>query len=191
MSGVKNKSTWSETIFDLIKGTTTFGEVWQSVLDDALKNFLHGFVYGLLKGWQETLGEMVAEFVRAQYFMAAIRAMLNLGGTVASPNTSATSSLTTAKSTQSFQQANPGMFVGAEGGIVTRPTVGLIEEAGPEAVVPLDEYNRGGGSLTIINVVDPNFVNAQIAQEPDTVINVINSDLIRGGSTRKTIKRLR
>ena len=34
----------------------------------------------------------------------------------------------------------------AEGGIVTRPTLAVIGEAGPEAVVPLDRYNRGGGS---------------------------------------------
>ena len=46
----------------------------------------------------------------------------------------------------------------ADGGIVTRPTVALIGEAGPEAVVPL---SRGGamGNVTInVNGGDPNAV---------------------------------
>jgi hypothetical protein len=34
----------------------------------------------------------------------------------------------------------------AEGGIVNSPTLALIGEAGPEAVVPLDRMNTGGGS---------------------------------------------
>ena len=39
----------------------------------------------------------------------------------------------------------------AEGGIVTRPTVAMIGEAGPEAVVPLNRANGGYGE-TIINI---------------------------------------
>uniref|UniRef100_A0A6H1ZQ73 Putative tail tape measure protein n=1 Tax=viral metagenome TaxID=1070528 RepID=A0A6H1ZQ73_9ZZZZ len=41
----------------------------------------------------------------------------------------------------------PGMFGFASGGIVTRPTVGLLGEAGPEAVVPL---SKGMGNVTVI-----------------------------------------
>jgi hypothetical protein len=42
----------------------------------------------------------------------------------------------------------------AQGGIVTGPTLAMIGEAGPEAVVPLDRYNNGmgGGSNVTINV---------------------------------------
>ncbi len=55
----------------------------------------------------------------------------------------------------------------AEGGIVTGPTLAMIGEAGPEAVIPLD---RGGlmGSGTTINVTvtsaDPNAVVAALQQ---------------------------
>ena len=35
----------------------------------------------------------------------------------------------------------------AEGGIVNRPTLALIGEAGPEAVVPLSKYNGGGNMV--------------------------------------------
>jgi TP901 family phage tail tape measure protein len=49
----------------------------------------------------------------------------------------------------------------ATGGIVTRPTHALIGEAGPEAVIPLDEFdmNRGGINIgTVYGTVDRAFV---------------------------------
>jgi hypothetical protein len=49
----------------------------------------------------------------------------------------------------------------ADGGIVTRPTLALIGEAGPEAVVPLSGRNAGnmGGNITInVNGGDPNAI---------------------------------
>ncbi len=41
----------------------------------------------------------------------------------------------------------------AKGGIVTRPTLAMVGEAGPEAVIPLNKRNTagfGGGGVTII-----------------------------------------
>lgn len=55
----------------------------------------------------------------------------------------------------------PNIPMLAQGGIVTSPTLALIGEKGPEAVVPLDRYNRGnsGGNVTIhVNGGDPNAV---------------------------------
>ena len=48
----------------------------------------------------------------------------------------------------------------ADGGIVSRPTLALIGESGPEAVVPLSKGGAGmGGSVTInVNGGDPNAV---------------------------------
>jgi hypothetical protein len=50
----------------------------------------------------------------------------------------------------------------AQGGIVTGPTLAMIGEAGPEAVVPLDRYRDGmggGNNITInVNGGDPNAV---------------------------------
>ena len=49
----------------------------------------------------------------------------------------------------------------ANGGIVTGPTLALIGEAGPEAVVPLDRMGSmgGGNNITInVNGGDPNAV---------------------------------
>ena len=42
----------------------------------------------------------------------------------------------------------------ADGGIVTKPTLGLVGEAGPEAIIPLNKLKnntRGGGITIIIN----------------------------------------
>jgi phage-related protein len=48
-----------------------------------------------------------------------------------------------------FKGLVPGL---ATGGIVTSPTLALIGEAGPEAVVPLDRLHGGGGSTFNITV---------------------------------------
>lgn len=52
----------------------------------------------------------------------------------------------------------------AEGGVVTQPTLGLVGEAGPEAIIPLDRMAemRGGGQPATVNITvtsaDPNAV---------------------------------
>jgi hypothetical protein len=53
----------------------------------------------------------------------------------------------------------PNIPMLAEGGIVNSPTLAMIGEKGPEAVVPLDRYRGGGGNITIhVNGGDPNAV---------------------------------
>jgi len=47
----------------------------------------------------------------------------------------------------------------ANGGLVMQPTLALVGEAGPEAVVPLDRMGQMGGNVTInVNGGDPNSV---------------------------------
>lgn len=54
----------------------------------------------------------------------------------------------------------------ASGGIVSSPTLALIGEKGPEAVVPLDRYRGDGGGTTIIvnGALDPVAVARQIEE---------------------------
>lgn len=42
----------------------------------------------------------------------------------------------------------------ASGGIVRRPTLALVGESGPEAVIPLSQFESGGGSTTVVIEVD-------------------------------------
>jgi hypothetical protein len=58
----------------------------------------------------------------------------------------------------------------AEGGIVTAPTLALIGEAGPEAVVPLDRMNTGGG--VTINVTGGLATSAEIGE---SVVNALRA----------------
>jgi hypothetical protein len=58
----------------------------------------------------------------------------------------------------------PNIPMLAQGGIVTSPTLAMIGEAGPEAVVPLSragEFGMGGG----VNIT----VNAGLVSSPDQV----------------------
>jgi hypothetical protein len=55
----------------------------------------------------------------------------------------------------------------AKGGIVTSPTLAMVGEAGPEAVIPLNRAKAGfgGGDITIqvSGALDPTAVGRQIA----------------------------
>jgi small-conductance mechanosensitive channel len=58
----------------------------------------------------------------------------------------------------------------AEGGIVNSPTLALIGEAGPEAVVPLDRMQNGGGIT--INVTGGLATSAEIGE---SVVNALRA----------------
>ena len=58
----------------------------------------------------------------------------------------------------------------AEGGIVTAPTLALIGESGPEAVVPLDRMGTGGG--VTINVTGGLSTSAEIGE---SVVNALRA----------------
>ena len=66
-----------------------------------------------------------------------------------------------------------------QGGIVTRPTMALIGEAGPEAVIPL---GRGGGmgSLSVtVNIGEGAVVGVDDLQ--DTIAQTVRDVAERGG----------
>jgi hypothetical protein len=66
----------------------------------------------------------------------------------------------------------------AQGGIVTGPTLALIGEAGPEAVIPLDRMGgMGGGNVTI---------NVQGA-DPNAVVDALRTYMFRNGSVPITV----
>ncbi len=53
---------------------------------------------------------------------------------------------------QAAQRAALGIFKFANGGIVNRPTLGLVGERGPEAVIPLDRMGGMGGKRVVQNI---------------------------------------
>ncbi len=59
----------------------------------------------------------------------------------------------------------------AEGGIVNRATLGIVGEAGPEAIIPLSKMNMGGGNVNI-NVTGGLATSAEIGQ---SVVNALRA----------------
>ena len=56
-----------------------------------------------------------------------------------------------------------GMF--AQGGIVTAPQIGLVGEAGPEAIIPLDRLGQFGGGGQVINLhVDGELITQEVVK---------------------------
>ncbi len=60
----------------------------------------------------------------------------------------------------------------ADGGIVTGPTLAMIGEAGPEAVIPLSQMGNMGGSGVTINVTGGLSTSAEIGQ---SVVNALRA----------------
>jgi hypothetical protein len=70
----------------------------------------------------------------------------------------------------------------ATGGIVNSPTIAMIGEAGPEAVVPLNRMGSMGGST--VNVV----INGSVTTEGD-LVNAIRNALLQGQNNGQTITK--
>ena len=70
----------------------------------------------------------------------------------------------------------------ATGGIVNSPTIAMIGEAGPEAVVPLNRMGSMGGST--VNVV----INGSVTTEGD-LVNAIRNALLQGQNNGQAITK--
>jgi uncharacterized phage infection (PIP) family protein YhgE len=72
-----------------------------------------------------------------------------------------------------------GFYPFADGGIVTRPTLGLVGEAGSEAIIPLDKLGSMGGNINIT-------INAGMGTDPaklgDQIVDVLTRYQRRNGS---------
>lgn len=90
-----------------------------------------------------------------------------------------------------FNPPGPGSFPGvsvgtpnipylADGGIVTRPTMAVVGEAGPEAVIPLPSGVRALGGGQTINF----YVTINDATDPDAVVAAIRRYVKRNGRLR-------
>jgi hypothetical protein len=96
--------------------------------------------------------------------------------------------------TPSNQNPNVGGQL-QEGGIVTRPTLALIGEAGPEAVIPLGKGGFGAGItihgplLVVEGALDRKTADYAIGRMKDMLQNVvIEASSSSGGSTHKRIR---
>jgi phage-related minor tail protein len=70
----------------------------------------------------------------------------------------------------------------ATGGIVNSPTIAMIGEAGPEAVVPLSRMGSMGGAT--VNVT----INGSVTSEGD-LVNAIRNALLQGQNNGQAITK--
>jgi len=71
----------------------------------------------------------------------------------------------------SFDIGNINIPGFAEGGVVTRPTLAMVGEKGPEAIIPLSQMGGMGGGVTV-NVTGGLSTSAEIGQ---AVVNAIRA----------------
>jgi len=71
-------------------------------------------------------------------------------------------------------------YMGAKGGIFTRPTRAIIGEAGPEAVIPLGSNKNDIGSTTNvfynINALDPQSWSEFVRRNPGPIFREVYKD---------------
>ena len=99
--------------------------------------------------------------------------MLAAAGTSVSMATAAMIASSTAATTS----LTAGMAVPATaaGGVVMGPQVRLVGEAGPEAIIPLDQYGRGRGSAgptTIIVEMDGKAILKHVANNLPSMLRL-------------------
>ena len=70
----------------------------------------------------------------------------------------------------------PNIPLLAEGGIVTAPTLAVIGEAGPEAVIPLDRAGGMGGAPMTVNIYMP------VGSDGDAVVRALQEYEARNGA---------
>jgi hypothetical protein len=107
------------------------------------------------------VGGVAARILGALIGGAPAQFAANIPGLFGGSSSKSKSPTASAGSFRMFDQLNiPTM---ANGGIVNSPTLALIGEAGPEAVVPLDRAGSMGGTVNInVNGGDPNAVVAAL-----------------------------
>lgn len=114
-------------------------DIWNGIKDtisgavDGIKGFLSGMWDGMVSGAKSAVNGAISIINGAIGGLNSLIGGINKVPGVNIPNI-------------------PSIPMLAEGGIVTRPTLALIGEAGPEAVVPLDkagQHGIGGGGITV------------------------------------------
>lgn len=160
---------WSSKIFGVINGKviTWLRNVWSKIVSvwDRLKELKDSVVSWLINVWNKVTDVWTAINAlpsRIWDFMKRLPAMIG----------------------SFISNAIGGItrFFGFQhGGIVTRPTAGVVGEAGPEAVIPLDRLNevlggRGGGGGNTFN-----FFGVTSQEMIDTIKRELGVDIIRSG----------
>jgi phage-related minor tail protein len=150
---VSLKSTFADFFTGLLNGSARFGDLWKGILgqiNQMLGNIIAEFV------WVQTIGSLLKKFLGpadASEAMKQAGIMQREAGitmfTSAGIMAASAAAMTMAAN---IYAAATGIPAFAAGGIVTRPTLALVGEAGPEMIVPLNSRRSERGSSGTTNV---------------------------------------
>jgi len=73
-----------------------------------------------------------------------------------------------------------GLPAFADGGIVRRPTLGLFGEAGPEAIVPLDQFMGGGLVINYISITVEQAIASDSLELGEVIVREVQDAVDRG-----------
>jgi len=176
---------FSASIFQLIKGSKSWLDVWNDICDNALMSFINGFVNGMVESFGKALWDMhnmQAGWGSGIWGQLASWGASLLGGFGGVPG-AVGSIWSGASNMNSLTGVAPSFAKGTD--YIPEDMLAYLHKG--EAVVPANDNKQQ--ELTIVNVIDPSFVNASIAKDPNTIVNIINNDVVMAGSTRKTMRR--
>ena len=96
----------------------------------------------------------------------------------------------TAASLSDFSISIVGTYTGGvvglqHGGIVTRPTLAVVGEAGPEAVIPLDRFESMGEAKVTVNV----FNNGSDSVDVDRRVDALTGETIIDVEVARSFRR--
>ena len=159
------------TVFDVLR--TTF-EVWWSVVKWVFDNVFGGMdgirnAVTVLKIAFETSFGAIKTVVMSIY--DAIQSVIDVARSainIVSSVVDKAKSIPGAGVVSSALSAVGGILKFADGGIVTGPTVGLVGEAGPEAIIPLDKMGSMGGQTSIT-------INMPAGSDGEDVVRALQS----------------
>jgi len=142
----------SSSLISIVKGTTTATEAFmdlglrmvQILVDFALQKAVNFALSKAMMAAEIATATATGAAIAAAYAPAAANVSLATIGGAVGPASAALSSVHALAAALSIPKLK-------EGGIVTRPTMALIGEKGPEAVVPLSGGGMGGISVNIEN----------------------------------------
>lgn len=144
---------FAKAISGVITGTTNFkqaiADLGKQLISMVIEFFAEWLIHQVLaKGLAVVAAAFAvttAGLVAAAWAPAAAMASLaTLGGNAVPASAALTGTTALARTL-----AIPAL---GEGGIITRPTVVLAGEAGPEAIIPLDRASSGGNKIVIENI---------------------------------------
>ena len=165
-------------VFEVIK---TAVEIWWSVIEWVFENVLGG-----MDGLQKTAVILQTAFevsfgaikTVVMSIYDAIKSVIDVAKSAidaVSNVVDKAKSIPGAGIVSSAIGAISGILPFADGGIVTGPTVGLVGEAGPEAIIPLDRLGSMGGGMNVT-------INLPAGSNGDDVIAAINREARRTGA---------